>query len=296
MTNFLMDTQLLKAFLAIVDQGSFSAGAEKLHITQPAISKRLAVLENRIGQPLIERGQRKPVVTNAGQTLLPYARRILDESHNAQVALEQSDARPGGVLSVITSHHIGLHHLPNWLKVFTRKFPAVRLNLQFMESEQAFDALETREAELAFVTLNDRLVERFDIHHRWEDPMRFVCAPDHPLARFEHCDLQDLAEHQAILPSPSTATYQGVSQLFLQEGIPLNAQMPTNYLETVKMMTTVGLGWSILPLTMVDEQLEVLPLAQSPTRYLGAVGLRNRQLSAAGRALIEVARKQHEAQ
>jgi DNA-binding transcriptional LysR family regulator len=289
-----MDTQLLKAFLAIVDQGSFSAAAERLHITQPAVSKRLATLETQLDQALIERGQRKLVVTEAGRILLPYARRILDESHNARMALAQSESHPGGSLSVITSHHIGLHHLPNWLKVYTQRFPAVQLNLQFMESEQAFDALEKREAELAFVTLNDRSVERFEIHHRWEDPMRFVCARDHPLAKLAQCGLKDLAIHQAILPAPSTATYQRVSQLFLQEGIPLTAQMPTNYLETVKMMTSVGLGWSIMPLNMVDEQLVVLPLAQTPTRYLGAVGLRNRQLGAAAQALIEVAQKEHE--
>lgn len=285
-----MDIQLLKAFLAIVDQSSFSAAAQRLHITQPAISKRLITLEQQLGQALVERGPRKLILTEAGRTLLPYARRILDESHNARMALAETEARPGGLLNVITSHHIGLHHLPNWLRIFTLKYPAVQLNLQFMESEQAIDALGTREAEFAFVTLNDRLLDRFEIFYRWEDPMRFVCGRDHPLAQYVHCDLGDLSNHQAILPAPSTATYQHVSKLFLQAGMPLSAQMPTNYLETVKMMTTVGLGWSILPLNMVDEQLTVLPLAQKPTRYLGAVGLRNRQLSPAAHALIEVAK------
>lgn len=276
-----MDIQLLKAFLAVVDQNSFSAAAARLHITQPAVSKRLATLEQQLGQSLVERGPRKLVLTEAGHTLLPYARRILDESHNARMALAETETRPAGTLNIITSHHIGLHHLPNWLKVYTLKFPAVQLNLQFMESEQAIDALAAREAEFAFVTLNDRLVERFEIYHRWEDPLRFVCGRDHPLAHHVHCELQDLSHYQAILPAPSTATYQHVSQLFLQQDIPLKAQMPTNYLETVKMMTTVGLGWSILPLNMVDEQLIVLPLAQNPTRYLGAVGLRNRHLGPA---------------
>lgn len=285
-----MDLQLLKAFLAIVDSGSFSGAADKLHITQPAISKRLASLEAQLAQPLLERGQRRLTLTEAGRTLLPYARRILDESHNARMALASSASSPGGSLNVITSHHIGLHHLPNWLKTYTQSYPAVNLSLQFMESEQAYDALGMREAELAFVTLNERLVEYVEVYHRWEDPMRFVCGPDHPLTQLTRCDLEDLSAYQAILPSPSTATYQRVSQLFLQEGIPLSAQMPTNYLETVKMMTTVGLGWSILPLSMVDEQLTVLPLAQTPSRYLGAVGLRNRKLGPAARALIEVAR------
>ncbi|QCF26214.1 LysR family transcriptional regulator [Hydrocarboniclastica marina] len=286
-----MESQLLRAFVAIVDQGSFSGAAEKLHLTQPAVSKRLATLESHLGQLLIERGQRRPVVTDAGRTLLPFARRILDESHNAQMALAGAHLEPGGELSVITSHHIGLHHLPRWLKVYTQRYPVVELNLKFMESERGFEALRSREAELAFVTLNDTLVEQFEIYHRWADPMRFVVAPDHPLAKTNPCRLKDLAGHRAILPAPFTATYQRVSQLFMQQGLPLNAQMPTNYLETIKMMTSVGLGWSILPLTMVDEHLVVVPVEEAPTRDLGAVGLRNRQLGVSAQALIDVARE-----
>lgn len=285
-----MESQLLRAFVAIVDQGSFSGAADKLHLTQPAISKRLATLENQLGQPLIDRGLRKPTVTDAGRTLLPFARRILDEAHNAQMALASGQLRPGGKLSVITSHHIGLHHLPRWLKVYTQRYPTVKLNLQFMESERAYEALRSREAELAFVTLNDKLVEQFEVYHRWPDPMRFVVSPEHPLAQRGSCSLENLAEHQAILPASFTATYQRVAQLFLQQGLPLNAQMPTNYLETIKMMTSVGLGWSILPLTMVDEYLVVLPVEPSPMRELGAVGLRHRQLGASAQALIDVTR------
>src|SRR5690554_361554 len=82
-----MDANSLKAFLTIVDQGSFSEAAETLHLTQPAISKRLAALETQLGTRLIDRSNREIRLTEAGTRLLPHARRILDEIHNARVAL-----------------------------------------------------------------------------------------------------------------------------------------------------------------------------------------------------------------
>ena len=76
-----MDIAALTAFTEIVATGSFSQAAEKLHLTQPAISKRLAALENQLGTKLIDRSNRQVRLTNAGARLLPHARMILDEIH-----------------------------------------------------------------------------------------------------------------------------------------------------------------------------------------------------------------------
>ena len=127
-----MDANSLKAFLTIVDQGSFSEAAETLHLTQPAISKRLAALETQLGTRLIDRSNREIRLTEAGTRLLPHARKILDEIHNARMALTTSAASIGGELHAIASHHIGLHHLPNWLRRYRREYPQVDLHLQFM--------------------------------------------------------------------------------------------------------------------------------------------------------------------
>ncbi|MDX1455934.1 MAG: LysR family transcriptional regulator, partial [Marinobacter sp.] len=93
-----MDSNSLKAFVTIVDLGSFSEAAETLHLTQPAISKRLAALENQLGSPLLDRSQRNLQLTEAGARLLPHARRILDEFHNMKVALSASKEDIGGEL------------------------------------------------------------------------------------------------------------------------------------------------------------------------------------------------------
>ncbi|WP_148862642.1 LysR family transcriptional regulator [Marinobacter fonticola] len=288
-----MDTQALAAFIAIVDHRSFSEAAEALHLTQPAVSKRLASLENQISSPLIERGQRSLALTEAGQRLLPYARRILDELHNARLDLAASTGRIGGRLSVIASHHIGLHHLPAWLRRLNREFPDVALELQFMDSESAFDQLKRRTCELAFVTLNDAMDRHFDIQAQWQDPMVFIVGLTHPLASYESPVLADLAGYSALLPETNTATFRVVSRLFLTEKLTLRPQMPTNYLETIKMMTSVGLGWSVLPESMVDGSLHVLPIKHEVSRMLGAIGLQGRALSPAAGALLDIVRELH---
>ncbi|KPQ01436.1 LysR family transcriptional regulator [Marinobacter sp. HL-58] len=284
-----MDSNSLKAFLTIVDQESFSEAAELLHLTQPAISKRLAALENQLGTKLIDRSNRQIRLTDAGARLLPHARRILDEVHNARQALSDREGAISGPLSVIASHHIGLHHLPAWLRRLNRDYPEVSLELQFMDSESAFGQMRKRTAELAFVTLSESMDQAFEVHVRWEDTMAFVVSPEHPLASLDKPGLEDLSRYDALLPEAGTATYRTISRLFLDAGLPLKIQMPTNYLETIKMMASVGLGWSVLPVSMVDDTLKVLPVPHSVSRILGAVGLRGRSLSPQARALLDIA-------
>lgn len=295
-----MDSNALKAFLTIVDQGSFSEAAEQLHLTQPAISKRLAALENQLGTPLIDRSNRQIRLTDSGSRLLPHARKILDEIHNARIALSPNSGQIEGELQIIASHHIGLHHLPKWLRRFKREYPQVTINLQFMESDAAYEQMRKRNAELAFVTLSDSMLPSFNVFAQWPDPMAFVVGPNHPLATLPNAKLADLAKHPALLPDTSTSTYRVVSRLFLEANLPLQPQMPTNYLETLKMMTSVGLGWSVLPLRMVDDSLKVLEgvLAKEieaghpVTRVLGGIGLTGRQPGNAAKALLAIVQEE----
>jgi len=284
-----MDSHLLEAFVNVIDQGSFSEAAERLHLTQPAISKRLSALENLTGNRLIDRSNRKIQLTDAGARLLPHARRIIDEIHNAKLALSDRRDTVSGRLSVIASHHIGLHHLPAWLRRLNREFPEVSLELKFMDSESALGMMEKRTAELAFVTLSESMSPSFQVAVRWEDDMAFVVSPEHPLASLEQPTLADLARYDALLPEAGTATYRSVSRLFLDEGLALQLQMPTNYLETIKVMAGVGLGWSVLPVSMLDQTLITLPVNYRVSRLLGGIGLKGRSLSPQAKALLAIA-------
>ena len=284
-----MDIANLRAFIGVAEAESFSIAAERLHLTQPAVSKRVAALESAFGARLFDRIGRAVRLTESGLALLPRARRILAELEDGRRTLANLHGQIAGPLRLATSHHIGLHRLPSALRAFVQRYPEVTLDLHFMDSEAACRAVETGDFELAVVTLppEDRPnLERIGV---WDDPLAVVCAPGYPLARRRRIAIADLTEYPAILPASSTYTRQIAEQAFRELGLTLNSTLSTNYLETIKMLVSVGLGWSVLPQTMMDPQLHRLPVRRLHLRRsLGIVRHRGRTLSNAARAMIEL--------
>lgn len=284
-----MDTQNLNAFVRVAQQQSFSLAAEDLHITQPAVSKRIAMLEQQVGKTLFDRIGRNITLTEAGNILLPRAQRILQEVRDTQRQLSDMSGEVEGVLNIATSHHIGLHRLPNLLKQYKHQYPNVDLQLSFIDSEQAYDAITHGKTELAIITLPMEVPGNISAYSVWEDGLEFVASRHHPLSKIEKVRLPQLLQFPAILPEQSTFTTQIVQTLFEQHGLKLQIQMPTNFLETIKMMVSIELGWSVLPKTLVDEQLKPINLPSvSLSRRLGYVHHKERTLSNAAHAFISL--------
>jgi DNA-binding transcriptional LysR family regulator len=281
-----MDNQNLKAFITVASCGSFSESAEQLYLTQSAISKRIAQLEQQIGKKLFDRIARQVTLTEAGKELLPRARRILQEYENALQAINDLSGEASGTLRLAISHHLGLHRLPPILKQFAQQYPSVTLDIEFMDSEKAYEQVLHGQSEVAVITL--ALESHHNIHSKkiWNDPLRFICAQDHQLASLKQPQLKDLAEYPIILPGLNTYTGRIIQNLFQQEGIPLQAPMSTNYLETISTMVEIGLGWSVLPETLVRD-LYVMPLKSiTIERELGYIHHMKRSLSNAAVAFL----------
>jgi DNA-binding transcriptional LysR family regulator len=282
-----MDTQLLQAFLEVADAGAFTRAAERLHLSQPAVSKRITALETQIGRRLFDRIGRHIRLTDAGHTLLPYARQVLADIEDGRRALSRLDVAISGRLSIGTSHHIGLHRLPPVLSGFTRDYPDVDLDLHFMDSELACQAVLAGRLELGIVTLPPQPLPQLEMRRVWADPLSLVVAPDHPLTQRRPLSLRALAAHPAVLPDAATYTHRIVTAALAAEGVVPRVRLATNYLETLKMLVAIGLGWSVLPQTMVDDSLRALPMAGfSAQRELGLVWHTGRTRSAAAQALM----------
>jgi DNA-binding transcriptional LysR family regulator len=292
-----MDIQNLRAFLLVAETGSFSEAAAQLHLTQPAVSKRIALLEEQLDSSLFDRIGRNTSLTEAGRALLPHASAVLRELTAAQQSVRDLAGSVAGELRLATSHHIGLHRLPPILSEFSRSFSAVQIDIDFMDSEQAYEQIMQGRAELAVVTLAP--VEEPSVVARpvWSDPLDFMVGSDHPLARQHPIELADLSRHPAILPGLNTYTGQIVARLFALHGLKLQVSMATNYLETIRMMASVGLGWTVLPRTMADSSLHILDIGDAGIeRTLGIVYHRGRSLSRAARAFIDVVMRSAEPQ
>lgn len=283
-----MDNQSLKAFVTVARYGSFSLAAEQLHLTQSAVSKRIASLEHHTGKKLFDRIARQVTLTEAGNALLPRAQHILQEYAAAVQAINDLSGDTKGLLHLAISHHLGLHRLPPILKAFARQYPEVHLNIEFMDSEKAYEQVLQGKSEVAVITL--ALEQHPNIYSRkiWHDPLQFICAPDHALAEIEQPSLNDLAQYPVILPGINTYTGRIIQNLFESQGVPLKAPMSTNYLETISTMVEIGLGWSMLPETLI-KNLHVMPSEHNlVARELGYIHHTKRSLSNAAVAFIKM--------
>ncbi|NHN77531.1 LysR family transcriptional regulator [Azotobacter chroococcum] len=284
-----MDLANLNAFIAIAETGSFSEAGERLHLTQPAVSKRIAALEQQLQVRLFDRLGREVRLTEAGRALLPRAYRILSVLEDTRRALNNLNGDVSGRLTLATSHHIGLHRLPPLLRAFTRAHPQVALDIRFLDSEVAYEEILHGRAELAVITLAPETAAPVRAVKVWDDPLDFVAAPEHPLARNAQVSLADVARHPAVFPGGNTFTHHIVRRLFEGEGLTPSIAMSTNYLETIKMMVSIGLAWSVLPRTMLDDQVKPLTLPGIRlSRQLGYILHTERTLSNAARAFMEL--------
>ncbi|WP_339670409.1 LysR family transcriptional regulator [Dasania marina] len=281
-----MDTQSLQAFILVADSGSFSVTAEQLHLTQPAVSKRIAGLESQLDCKLFDRIGRSTQLTEAGRELYPKALQILQDVKEAERCVRELRGTVAGTLSIGISHHIGLHRLPPVLQAYSKRYPKVHLAIDFMDSEEAHEQVMHGQIELGVVTLDPghSLVSHNQV---WDDELTLVVAADHPLASKAIITPKMLSKYNAILPGLNTYTGRIVAELFSQHKLKLNTSMATNYLETIKMMVSIGLGWSVLPKTMLDQQLSPISIAGlSLSRKLGYIYHPNRSLSNAAQAFV----------
>ncbi len=277
----------LESFTHVVRLESFSAAAEQLHISQPAMSKRIQSLETRLGVALFDRLGKRVCLTPAGELLLGKATAMLDLYEDMQRDVANLAHVVSGRLSLATSHHIGLHRLAPVLQAFTKDYPGVELDIQFEDSEVAHQMVHAGDIELAVVTLNpagER--EQPDLRTRpiWHDPLCFVHA--HPLPDVR--SLSEMATLPCILPGPNTFTGRIVTERFASEGLALKPALSTNYLETISMLVSVGVGWSVLPQTMTEGLHQLSPDCAPITRTLGCVTHTKRTLSNSASAFLKV--------
>lgn len=285
-----MDTDALKAFITVAKCGSFSIGAQQLFLTQPAISKRIFKLEEQLNHRLFDRLGRNLRLTEAGAKLLPRAEAILQDLSRLERSIQELSGEIVGSLRVATSHHIGLHHLPPILREFAVQHPNVNLQFEFLDSELAQERVINGQCELAIQTLSPNHEKNLIRRELWHDQLHVVAAKDHPLANQKSVELKELSVQAAILPDLQTYTGRIIKQSFEGAGLNIRMNMTTNYLETIKMMVSVGLGWSVLPSSLIDEDMHILSVPELPaiSRDLGLIYDQRRSLSNAAQAFLDL--------
>ncbi len=283
-----MDTKNLKTFLAVAQSRSFSLAAEQVHLTQPAVSKRISQLEEDLGLKLFDRIGRQVSLTEAGEIFQHRVRQLINELDQTLSDIQSLDSQIGGTLSIGISHHLGLHRLPPLLREFSRENPKVNLDIEFMDSEKAHEEVLRGNIELAAITFSSEPSDKISSVLLWRDRLSFVVAKEHELANKTTVSLQHLSEYPCLLPSMATYTGRIIRNCFNREKLSLSPVLNTNYMETLARMTEIGLGWSVVPETLAEHpELVRLSVPVALSRDLGIIYNNQRTRSRAAKAFLD---------
>ena len=296
----MLDVKQLRVLKAVSEHGSFSAAAEALSYTQPAISQQIAALEKQAGTTLVDRGSRGVTLTEAGHTLVEHAEVVLARLSAAEAELEAMRGVRGGRVRLSSFPTAGASLLPPAIAVFTRRYPDVELTFVEEEPEDAVGMLRAAELEVAMVfeyrDLSqpefDRLYEGVELRHLLDDPMYIAVPRDHPGARKQHVRLEDFADDIWI----QNDTRGPCGRLHLAACVAAGFEPKIGYqsddYNVVQGLIAAGVGISLLPalsLTNVREDIVVRSLGpRAPARRIASAVIDGRYRSPATAAMLDI--------
>jgi DNA-binding transcriptional LysR family regulator len=250
-----MDIRQLKAFVAIAESGTFTAGAARVHVTQAAISMQIRQLETETGAKLFIRAPRRVILTEAGEKLLERAYTILRE-HDA--ALEELAALTGahrGRLRIgSASAMVSADPLPRILRELRQTHAGAETSVVSGTSESLVKQVLAGELDAAFVSLP---VEARGVQTELlnEDYLVAIASPRHPLAKQKIVSAYSLAGEKLILGERGGNTRRLIDQFFAQAGVSQKIAMELSRLAAIKRMVEEDMGVGIVPLQSVHEEV-----------------------------------------
>jgi len=251
-----VEIRQLRAFVAIAESGTFTAGALRVHVTQAAISMQIRQLETEIGAKVFVRAPRHVILTEAGEQLLRRARHILRE-HDAALdeIAELAGAERGRLRIGSASAMVLTEQLPIILKELRKQHPAAEIAVTSGTSEVLVDQILAGEVDVAFVSLpvDERGIKTERLS---EDQLVAIASPRHKLAKQRTISAYTLAGERLILGERGGNTRRLIDQFFAQAGVALRVAMELSRQQAIKRMVEEDMGVGIVPLQSVREEVE----------------------------------------
>ncbi len=263
-----MDIRQLRTFLEAARLGSFKRAAAAVHLVQSSVSAQMRTLEEEIGAPLFERRPRKVLLTATGESLLPYAERIVGLAEEAVGSLGAS-ARPCGRLTICSSESLAGHRLPEVLQGFRLEHPQVRLILKPASYAEIKNYLAEDRADLAFVIGAPLREPRFEAEILRREDMVIVTPPGHRLAGRSGVRARDLEGETIIYSGPSCSYRLSFEKSLTACGCAPSSWMEFSSVEAIKRCVATGLGVALLPAVSVEQEARKNILAALPWKEPG---------------------------
>ncbi len=278
----------VQTFIEVARERSVSKAAERLFVTQPAVSMQIKQLEDTFGLALIEPLGRNIRLTHAGEEFLIHAIGAIGQFKDLEASMaEHVGNKKGRIDLAIVS--TAKYFVPMLLVRFSKLLPDIEVKLRIDNRENILGMLSRNEVDLVMM---GRAPSTLDCEATpfATNPQGFVCAPDHPLSRRKRASFDMLQGYPFVVREPGSGTRAAMERLFAQHEIPINAamEMPSN--ETIKQAVMAGMGMSFLSLRTVRHELAAGHLALADINGMPIVGhwyvthLRQKKLSPAAKA------------
>lgn len=280
----------LHTFAQVIAHGSFSAAAERLNLTQPAVSLHIRQLETRLNLRLIERVGKRIKPTSAGLTLLEHIGRIDAVVNAALLDLSSHAQGIAGKIAIGTGATACIHLLPNILQTLRRQFPALDVRVSTGNTDAILRDVEQNRLDLALVTL-PAAGRSLSVTPLLEDEFVGIFSA-------EQLDMPQLLTAEALAGMPlvvfegGSSTRRLIDDWYLKAGVRAKPVMELGSIEAIKEMVAAGLGYSIVPKIAVAAAhhrrgLQVKPLTPPLSRTLGIALRQDKPLGSALRKVLE---------
>jgi len=251
-----VEIRQLRAFVAIAETGTFTAGALRVHVTQAAISMQIRQLETEIGARVFVRAPRHVILTEAGEQLLRRARHILREHDAALDEIgELAGAERGRLRIGSASAMVLTEQLPAILKDLRKQHPAAEISVTSGTSEVLVDQILAGEVDIAFVSLPVD-VRGIKTERLSEDQLVAIASPHHRLSKQKTISAYTLAGERLILGERGGNTRRLIDQFFAQAGVTLRVAMELSRQQAIKRMVEEDMGVGIVPLQSVRDEVD----------------------------------------
>ncbi|MDQ0014634.1 DNA-binding transcriptional LysR family regulator [Variovorax boronicumulans] len=285
----------LRAFLAVHQLRKLSAAAQKLFVTQSAVSMLIRQLEEGLGTRLFDRTTRSLKPTAAANEMLPMAERILRDIDSLSTGFRELSTLERGRVSLAITPTLATFLLPAAIRSFSEEHPKVRVMVNDCAPDQFISRILGEHVDFGIGT-PERPGAEVEVQRLMRDHLALVCRNDHPLAKARVVRWTDLAGHPVITVRPGYGVRPLIDGTAADAGVALDVVNEVSFLSTALWMTASGMGASIMPSAFARDANEpslVIKVLSAPrvSRDISVVTKRGHSLSVAARALIDAIKR-----
>lgn len=255
MPSPILEIRHLSLVSEIAATGSVTRAAERLHLTQSALSHQLRDVESRLAVQLFLRLGKRMVLTPPGERVLATARRVLDDIRRTEDDLRLMSQHGKGVLRLCTQCNTGYHWLPPLLQSFHRKYPGVDVQIMVNATDRPVEALLEGQIDLAVVTseVDDKRLVTTPL---FEDELVAVVAPSHPFAKRSYIEADDFAEEHLIIYTADRSDSYTFTRILGPAGVEPARVSQVPLTEAILELVKAGLGVSVMARWAIEPALK----------------------------------------